>query len=99
MAYEIGFKFNPGTTVYVINRSTYSILKGSIIESKIKTYTRNDSLDDHIVYTVQIKSRKSTLHSSDTETFASYLEAWTTLYGVVAPTPTQTPAVSPTPTP
>ena len=94
MAYEIGFKFNPGTTVYVINRSSYTILKGVIVESKIKTYSRNDTLDDHIVYTVQIKSKKSTLHSTELDTFASYLEAWTILYGVPVPSPTPTVTVT-----
>ena len=90
MAYEIGFKFNPGTTVYIINRTHYSILKGIVVESKIKTFTHNDSLNDRIQYIVRVKSKTSVVHTDETTTFATYVEAWTALYNFIAPTPTPT---------
>ena len=51
MAYEIDYMFNPGETAYVVNRGTFSVHKGKIFRTQVKSYMVGDTLTTTIIYT------------------------------------------------
>lgn len=95
MAFEIDYKFNPGETVYVVNRGTFSVHKGKVYRVQIKSFKDGDGLGTSIWYSLSLED-KTGGDAVESDVFETFDEATNSL--LATPTPTVTRTITPTPT-
>jgi len=93
--FEIDYGFNPNELVYVIDRTNYTVQLGRVWHVLIKSFMKDDTLTTTINYMVAIKNSTEVMEALEPEVFATYDDAWASLYRTPTPTPTRT--VTPTP--
>jgi len=96
MSFQIDYSFNPGETVYVVNRSDFSVHKAEVYMVQIKSFETEDGIEISICYSLKLENNTG-IRASEADVFESFDDATISL--LATPTPTLTRTITPTPTP